>query len=96
MSGPVLFNLYQNFPNPFNSSTNIKYEIFKSGLVKIVIINSKGEEVRSIINKYHLAGEYLIQWDGRDNQGINMASGIYFYKIISKERIKTQKMIYLK
>ena len=96
MSGPVLFNLYQNFPNPFNSSTSIKYEIFKSGLVKIVIINSKGEKVRSIINKYHHAGEYLIQWDGTDSQGINMASGIYFYKIISDGRIKTQKMIYLK
>ena len=96
VSGPVLFTLSQNFPNPFNSSTSIKYEIFKSGLVKIVIINSKGEEVRSIINKYHHAGEYLIQWDGKNDQGINMASGIYFYKIISKERIKTQKMIYLK
>ena len=96
MSGPVLFNLYQNFPNPFNSSTSIKYEIFKSGLVKIVIINSKGEEVRSIINKYHHAGEYFLQWDGADSQGIKMASGIYFYKIISEKRIKTQKMIYLK
>ena len=73
-----------------------KYEIFKSGLVKIVIINSKGEKVRSIINKYHQPGEYLIQWDGTDSQGINMASGIYFYKIISDGRIKTQKMIYLK
>ena len=96
VSGPVLFTLSQNFPNPFNSSTSIKYKIFKSGPVKIAIINSKGEEVRSIINKYHLVGEYLIQWDGRNDQGINMASGIYFYKIISKERIKTQKMIYLK
>ena len=96
ISSPVLFNLSQNFPNPFNSLTSIKYEIFKSGLIKIVIINSKGEEVRSIINKYHHAGEYLIQWDGRNDQGINMASGIYFYKIISDERIKTQKMIFLK
>ena len=96
ISSPVLFNLSQNFPNPFNSLTSIKYEIFKSGLIKIVIINSKGEEVRSIINKYHHAGEYLIQWDGMDSQGINMASGIYFYKIISDGRIKTQKMIYLK
>ena len=96
VSGPVLFTLSQNFPNPFNSSTSIKYKIFKSGPVKIAIINSKGEEVRSIINKYHHAGEYLIQWDGTDGQGINMASGIYFYKIISDGRIKTQKMIYLK
>ena len=96
MLEPVFFNLYQNFPNPFNSSTNIKYELFKSGRVKIAIINSKGKEVRSIINTYHHVGEYLIQWDGRNDQGINMASGIYFYKIISDERIKTQKMIYLK
>ena len=96
MLEPVFFNLYQNFPNPFNASTNIKYELFKSGQVKIAIINSKGEEVRPIINRYHYVGEYLIQWDGTDSQGINMASGIYFYKIISDGRIKTQKMIYLK
>jgi len=96
MPSPLLFNLYQNFPNPFNSSTNIKYELFKSGRVKIAIINSRGEDVRLIINKYHHVGEHLIQWDGRNDHGINMASGIYFYKIISDERIKTQKMIYLK
>ncbi len=93
---PVYFNLYQNFPNPFNSLTNIKYELFKSGQVKIVIINSIGQDVRSIINKYHQLGEYFIKWDGMDDQGTNMASGIYFYKIILEGRIKTQKMIYLK
>ena len=93
---PVFFNLYQNFPNPFNSTTTLKYELFKSGKVKIVIINSIGEDVRSIINKYHHVGEYLIQWDGIDDQGINMASGIYFYKIILDGRMQTQKMIYLK
>ncbi len=79
------FNLYQNFPNPFNSSTTIKYELFKSGEVKIVIINFLGEDVRSIINKYHHVGENLIQWDGMDDQVINMASGIYFYKINLEE-----------
>ena len=93
---PVFFNLYQNFPNPFNSTTTLKYELFKSGKVKIVIINSIGEDVRSIINKYHHVGEYLIQWDGIDDQGIKMAAGIYFYKIILDGRMKTQKMIYLK
>ena len=93
---PVYFNLFQNFPNPFNSLTNIKYELFKSGQVKIVIINSIGQDVRSIINKYHHLGEYFIQWDGMDDQGTKMASGIYFYKIILEGRIKTQKMIYLK
>ena len=96
MLEPVFFNLYQNFPNPFNASTNIKYELFKSGRVKIAIINSKGEEVRSIINRYHYVGEYLIQWDGTDGQGRKIASGIYFYKIISDGKIKTQRMIYLK
>ena len=95
-SGPEFFNLYQNFPNPFNSSTNIKYELFKSDRVKIVIINYKGEDVRSIINKYHNAGEYVIQWEGTDSQGINLASGIYFYIIILDGRIKSQNMIYLK
>ncbi len=93
---PEFFKIYQNYPNPFNSSTKIKYEIFTSGYVKLVIIDSKGNHVKPLINKYHQAGKYFMQWDGTNNQGINIASGIYFYKIISGKVIETKKMIYLK
>lgn len=96
MVKPEFFNLYQNFPNPFNSLTNIKYEVFKSGNVNIVIIDSKGSHVKSIVNKYHQIGKYLMEWDGMDDQGRNMASGIYFHKIILGGMSKTEKMIYIK
>ncbi|MFL3006677.1 MAG: FlgD immunoglobulin-like domain containing protein [Candidatus Neomarinimicrobiota bacterium] len=96
MVKPEFFNLYQNFPNPFNSLTNIKYEVFKSGNVNLVIINSKGLHVKSIVNKYHQIGKYLMEWDGMDDQGRNMASGIYFHKIILGGMSKTEKMIYIK
>ena len=96
MVQPKFFNLYQNFPNPFNSLTNIKYEVFNSGNVNLVIIDSKGVHIKSIVNEYHQIGKYLMEWDGRDDQGRNMASGIYFYKIILGAISKTEKMIYLK
>ena len=96
MVQPKFFNLYQNFPNPFNSLTNIKYEVFNSGNVNLVIIDSKGVHIKSIVNEYHQIGKYLMEWDGRDDQGRNMASGIYFYKIILGGISKTEKMIYLK
>ena len=96
MVKPEFFNLYQNFPNPFNSLTNIKYEVFKSGNVNLVIIDSKGLHVKSIVNKYHQIGKYLMEWDGTDDQGRNMASGIYFHKIILGGMSKTEKMIYIK
>ena len=96
MVQPKFFNLYQNFPNPFNSLTNIKYEVFNLGNVNLVIIDSKGVHIKSIVNEYHQIGKYLMEWDGRDDQGRNMASGIYFYKIILGGISKTEKMIYLK
>ena len=96
MVQPKFFNLYQNFPNPFNSLTNIKYEVFNSGNVNLVIIDSKGVHIKSIVNEYHQIGKYLMEWDGRDDQGRNMASGIYFYKIILGGISHTEKMIYLK
>ena len=96
MVQPKFFNLYQNFPNPFNSLTNIKYEVFNLGNVNLVIIDSKGVHIKSIVNKYHQIGKYLMEWDGRDDQGRNMASGIYFYKIILGGISHTEKMIYLK
>ena len=96
MVQPKFFNLYQNFPNPFNSLTNIKYEVFNSGNVNLVIIDSKGVHIKSIVNEYHQIGKYLMEWDGKDDQGRNMASGIYFYKIILGGISKTEKMIYLK
>ena len=96
MVQPKFFNLYQNFPNPFNSLTNIKYEVFNSGNVNLVIIDSKGAHIKSIVNEYHQIGKYLMEWDGKDDQGRNMASGIYFYKIILGGISKTEKMIYLK
>ena len=98
-------NCYKTAPElDLNQSQNLSRELdtkiknsdwLTIGIMAKSDIDAKNA-LRSIINKYHHAGEYFLQWDGADSQGIKMASGIYFYKIISDERIKTQKMIYLK
>ena len=65
-------------------------------MLNIIITNSKGEYIKSIINKYHQVGQYYEQWNGTDDGGRKMASGIYFYKIILGGISEQGKMIYLK
>ncbi len=93
---PNSFNLYNNFPNPFNSTTKIKYEIFNSGNVNILIVDSRGLYIKSLINEYVIKGNYFVVWDGKDSRGKNIPSGIYFYKMVTGGLLESKKMIYLK
>ncbi|MBK7106843.1 MAG: T9SS type A sorting domain-containing protein [Ignavibacteriae bacterium] len=88
---PKTFYLYQNYPNPFNPSTSIKYDLPKSTNVRIVIYNQLGKEIETIINKNQNAGGYTIEYSG-----INLSSGIYFYRITAGEFRDTKKLIFLK
>jgi Arylsulfotransferase (ASST)/Bacterial Ig-like domain/Secretion system C-terminal sorting domain/Kre9/KNH-like N-terminal Ig-like domain len=90
------YQLYQNFPNPFNPSTTIKYSIPNDSHVKIVIYNMIGQEIETVVNTFKNAGSYKINW----NAG-NLASGIYFYSINAigsnnKNFYSVKKMILLK
>ncbi len=90
------FRLENNFPNPFNPSTTIRYQIAEAGPVKLVIYDMLGKEIRTLINNHRDSGSYEARWDGRDNNGRMMATGIYFYKISSGSFSKIKKMILVK
>ena len=89
------FKLYQNYPNPFNPSTTIRYSVPYSGNVKIVVFDIQGKEIATLHNKYQKNGNYKIVFNPI-TKGINLVSGIYFYKLISDNFIQTKKMVYLK
>jgi hypothetical protein len=94
---PRVYSLFQNYPNPFNPLTTIKYDIpfyEEAGvLVKIHIYNLRGQLIRKLMDKERDPGFYQIVWDGRDERGGTVASGIYFYKIQAGKFISTKKMM---
>ncbi|GEM_PF-750994 len=95
------FQIDQNYPNPFNSETRISYYIPNDGDVGVNIYDCRGRKVRSLISERQYAGNYSIIWDGKNDAGISMPSGIYLYQLVSRgsgtqQIINTKKMVYLK
>lgn len=91
------FELEQNFPNPFNPSTTIRYQLPISSNVKLVVYNLIGQEVRTLVDvATQPAGGYEVEWDGQDNLGNAVGSGVYFYKLITRAQALTRKMILMK
>jgi hypothetical protein len=93
---PKQFSVSQNYPNPFNPSTIINYALPRSSLVTIKIYNVLGQEVRTLVNSELQAGNYTVQWNGDNNTGRSVASGIYIYRVAAGQTVKTMKMMYLK
>jgi len=93
---PRKYYLSQNFPNPFNPTTNIHYSIPRSTFVKITIYDLMGREVARPVNDFQLKGNRSVKWDAVNNQGGSVAGGIYLYKIQAGDFVKTRKMIFLK
>ena len=93
---PKNISLYQNFPNPFNPTTNIKYQINKPANIKLTVYNLKGEVIRNLISKNEKAGFNVISWNGEDNHGAKVSSGTYIYTIKTSEFFDSKKMILLK
>ena len=84
------------YPNPFNPSTTISYELPSDALVSIVIYDALGQEVRRLVSKQTIAGRYQIQWDSRDNQGRSVGSGVYIAQVEAGNFSHSQKMLLLK
>ena len=78
---PQDLDLGQNYPNPFNPQTHIEYDLPQSGLVRLVVYNTQGQRVRTLVEAYQAAGSHRLEWDGRDNAGLAVASGTYFYQL---------------
>ncbi|MEG8946046.1 FlgD immunoglobulin-like domain containing protein [Rosettibacter firmus] len=93
---PASFALEQNYPNPFNPSTIISYQIPEMSKVQLIIYDAIGKEVRKLVDEIKPAGKYQITWDGKDNSGNRVSSGVYFYKIIAGNFVQTKKMILIK
>ncbi|UCD94540.1 MAG: T9SS type A sorting domain-containing protein [Candidatus Zixiibacteriota bacterium] len=98
-SGQILpdhFVLHQNYPNPFNASTRILFELPEATYVLLGVFNSMGQNVKTLVNKHLDAGVHEIQWDGTDQAGNEVATGIYFIRLESGDFIQTRKMMLLR
>jgi hypothetical protein len=93
---PSAYGLSQNYPNPYNPHTQIAYQLPQEGLVSLKIYNIKGELVRTLVAEYKPAGYHTVTWDGRNEDGMEVSSGIYFYRMVSGEFSATKKMVMIK
>jgi hypothetical protein len=94
---PTRTALHQNFPNPFNPTTVIRYELASRSRVSLRVYDVRGARVRTLENRELPAGRYEVGWDGMDNRGSQVASGIYFYRLVtSGGAALTRKMVMLK
>ncbi len=93
---PTQFALVQNYPNPFNPTTRIGFDLPQAGLVTLTIYNILGQHVRTLINASYAPGKYQVTWDGRDERGGSVASGIYLYRLQSLSMMLSRKMLLLR
>ncbi len=93
---PLTWDLGQNYPNPFNPTTAIQFTVPTTGPISLSVFNILGQNVRSLIDGDMETGRHNIIWDGRDNEGRQVASGIYFYRLESSVFNESKKMILLK
>ncbi|MFQ5676768.1 MAG: T9SS type A sorting domain-containing protein, partial [bacterium] len=94
---PTRFTLEQNYPNPFNPSTTIVYQLNTPATVKLTVYNVIGQKIRTLVkDQRQKAGDYSVQWDGRDDTGRMVASGLYMYRLESDKQVQTKKMLLLK
>jgi len=96
LSIPLKYNLSQNYPNPFNPSTTISYEIPKTSYLTITVFNLLGERIKTLVDEEKQAGRYSVFWDGQNEAGIKMPSGLYFYQMESDGFSRTCKMLLTK
>jgi hypothetical protein len=93
---PRAFALGQNFPNPFNPSTTIKFSVEGAGRVALKVYDLRGRLVRTLVDDRMEGGEHAVQWDGTADNGEAVGSGIYIYRITSGDHVAARKMVLLK
>lgn len=93
---PDKFTISQNYPNPFNPETTIKLQLPQGGMVTVEVFNARGQKVRTLISAMVEAGVREVHWDGRDERGAEVASGVYFYRVTSDQAVETRKMMLLR
>jgi hypothetical protein len=93
--------LGQNYPNPFNPTTKIEYRLPESGAggkadVSVVVYDVRGSRVRTLVSGAQTAGKHVIEWDGRNDGGEPVGSGVYFYRLRTLHFVETRKMVLVK
>jgi hypothetical protein len=93
---PSAFILKQNYPNPFNPATTIDYAVFQAGEYELAVYNLLGQKIRTLLSSRLNAGDYRAQWDGRNEAGQKVGSGIYFYRLSGPNLTLTRKMVLMR
>ncbi len=89
---PTTYGLSKNYPNPFNPETTIAYQIPEPNRVQVLIYNTLGQKIRTLVDEKKEAGRFTIKWNGCDDQGLFVGSGVYFIRMRAGSVIKTEKM----
>jgi len=90
---PAKYHLSQNYPNPFNPVTSFHYVIPEASDVRVSIYNLLGQEIRTLVNEYQAAGNYQMTWDGKNNNGEQVASDVYLYRLKAGHVVMARKML---
>ena len=93
---PHSYALHQNFPNPFNPVTSLRYDLPEQSFVTLTIYDLIGREIAQLINTTQEAGFRSVQWDATDSFGKPVSVGIYLYKITTGKFVQTKKMVLVK
>ena len=93
---PAVFSLHPNFPNPFNTSTTIRYELPRSAPVELTIYDLLGRKMRTLVDRMQDAGTHAVVWDGKDGRNRFVGSGAYLYRLKAGGLVKTRKLLLLR
>ena len=93
---PSVPHLQQSFPNPFNSQTAICYQLDRTTPARLTIYNIAGQQVRTLVDEVKVAGGHRVSWDGRDDAGRTVGSGVYFYQLSTGLQVQTRRLVVLK
>ena len=96
LQAPDAFALSQNYPNPFNPETEISYDLPNGAHVTLIIFNIVGQKVKTLADGFQDAGQKSLHWDGKNDSGNKVSSGIYFYRIQAGEYSQTRRMVLLR
>ena len=90
---PLVYGLEQNFPNPWNPSTTIRYTVARSGMVELDVFTVLGQKIKTLVQRQQALGVYAEQWDGKDDSGMEVSSGVYFYRLTTPAYVQSKRMV---
>ena len=93
---PTSFSVSQNYPNPFNPATEFRFDLPRASHVTIEVFNILGQKVKTLVDERRAVGSHVVDWDGKDERGADISSGIYFYKMVADDFSDIKKMVLLK